>query len=259
MKVEAWIFGLTTGFFVLVTPAYWFITGANLGESDWTGHRRAGDDHPAGRHDHALPRLPRQQDGAAARGPRPRPRSPRVPVSWGSSRRTRGGRCGVRCAPRPCVYGIAVGAWWLVIIGGRAGLRRAVRLGVRVLPRRVRPLTQRPPRPVTRRRGRFRVWRGRRLRWPGTDATSSGGSHACPHASSGRRATGRSGSPLAALVLLAGAALSGCEAQRGGPGRRPATVAERRPRRARASEPGRVTTNLGTKTRERCRSPPSSR
>ena len=31
MKAEAWIFGMTTAFFVLVSPAYWFITG------DWTG------------------------------------------------------------------------------------------------------------------------------------------------------------------------------------------------------------------------------
>ena len=31
MKAEAWIFGITTIFFVLVTPAYWLITG------DWTG------------------------------------------------------------------------------------------------------------------------------------------------------------------------------------------------------------------------------
>ena len=31
MKVEAWIFGITTAFFVLVSPAYWFLSG------DWTG------------------------------------------------------------------------------------------------------------------------------------------------------------------------------------------------------------------------------
>ena len=28
MKVEAWLFGITTIFLVLVTPAYWFITDA---------------------------------------------------------------------------------------------------------------------------------------------------------------------------------------------------------------------------------------
>ncbi|GAB2879901.1 cytochrome c oxidase subunit 4 [Nocardioides pacificus] len=31
MKAETWIFGITTIFFALVAPAYWFIT------SDWTG------------------------------------------------------------------------------------------------------------------------------------------------------------------------------------------------------------------------------
>ncbi len=31
MKSEAWIFAICTIFFVLVSPAYWFITG------DWTG------------------------------------------------------------------------------------------------------------------------------------------------------------------------------------------------------------------------------
>ena len=28
MRVEAWLFGITTIFLVLVTPAYWFITDA---------------------------------------------------------------------------------------------------------------------------------------------------------------------------------------------------------------------------------------
>jgi hypothetical protein len=31
MKVEAWIFGICAIFFVLVTPAYWFITGDHTG------------------------------------------------------------------------------------------------------------------------------------------------------------------------------------------------------------------------------------
>ena len=31
MKIEAWIFGLCSIFFIVVTPAYWLIT------SDWTG------------------------------------------------------------------------------------------------------------------------------------------------------------------------------------------------------------------------------
>ena len=42
MKVEAWLFGITTVFLVLVTPAYWFITDAASGCgaedcADWTG------------------------------------------------------------------------------------------------------------------------------------------------------------------------------------------------------------------------------
>ena len=31
MKAEAWVFGITTAFLVLVSPAYWFVT------YDWTG------------------------------------------------------------------------------------------------------------------------------------------------------------------------------------------------------------------------------
>ena len=31
MKFEAWIFGITTAFLVVVSPAYWLISG------DWTG------------------------------------------------------------------------------------------------------------------------------------------------------------------------------------------------------------------------------
>jgi heme A synthase len=33
MKAEAWIFGICTAFFVLVTPSYWFITGDPTGTS----------------------------------------------------------------------------------------------------------------------------------------------------------------------------------------------------------------------------------
>ena len=39
------------------------------------------------------------------------------------------------------VFGIAIGAWWLLIIGVGARLDRPVRLDLRVLPRRARPLT----------------------------------------------------------------------------------------------------------------------
>ena len=37
MKVEAWIFGVTTIFLVLVSPAYWFITDGSDHGADWTG------------------------------------------------------------------------------------------------------------------------------------------------------------------------------------------------------------------------------
>ena len=40
------------------------------------------------------------------------------------------------------VYGMALGAWWLVIIGFGLGRAGAVRLGLRVLPRRARPLSR---------------------------------------------------------------------------------------------------------------------
>ncbi len=36
MKAEAWIFGICTVFFVLVAPAYWFITGDPTGTSALT-------------------------------------------------------------------------------------------------------------------------------------------------------------------------------------------------------------------------------
>jgi hypothetical protein len=37
MKIEAWLFGITTVFLVLVSPAYWFITDAGPSGADWTG------------------------------------------------------------------------------------------------------------------------------------------------------------------------------------------------------------------------------
>ena len=33
MKAEAWIFGICTAFFTLVSPSYWFITGDPTGTS----------------------------------------------------------------------------------------------------------------------------------------------------------------------------------------------------------------------------------
>ena len=37
MKSEAWIFAICTVFFILVTPAYWFVTSASTHGGDWTG------------------------------------------------------------------------------------------------------------------------------------------------------------------------------------------------------------------------------
>jgi hypothetical protein len=37
MKSEVWIFAICTVFFVLVTPAYWFVTEAGSTGGDWTG------------------------------------------------------------------------------------------------------------------------------------------------------------------------------------------------------------------------------
>lgn len=37
LRAEAWIFGITTIFLVLVTPAYWFVTAASKEGGEWTG------------------------------------------------------------------------------------------------------------------------------------------------------------------------------------------------------------------------------
>ena len=37
MKAEAWIFAACTVFFIIVTPAYWFITDGGDTGADWTG------------------------------------------------------------------------------------------------------------------------------------------------------------------------------------------------------------------------------
>ena len=87
MKAEAWIFGVCTIFLVLVTPAYWFITG------DWTGTSALAMTTLLtlmvtlylGFHAKRWTRVLR-----TAR----RPRSPMAPASRGSSRPTTGGRCG---------------------------------------------------------------------------------------------------------------------------------------------------------------------
>ena len=114
MKSEAWIFGICTVFFLLVSPAYWFITG------DWTGtsaltmtalltlmislylgfHAAKMDPRPEDRKDGEI------ADGAGELGFFP-------PYSWWP----------LWCALAlgTMVFGTAMAAWWLLIIGGAIG------------------------------------------------------------------------------------------------------------------------------------------
>jgi len=114
MKAEAWIFVTTTIFFVLVTPAYWLITG------DWTGtsaltmtallvgmvslylgfHAARMEPRPEDRKDGEI------ADGAGELGFFP-------PYSWWPL------WCGLALAV--CVLGVVIG-WWLFIIGSFLGV-----------------------------------------------------------------------------------------------------------------------------------------
>lgn len=121
MKTETWIFGLTAAFFALVTPLYWFTTSANLPKGgDWTGtvaltmtmllalmvtlylgfHARKMDARPEDLADAEV------ADGAGELGFFP-------PYSWWPL------WCAMCLATM--VYGVAMGAWWLVIIGAGLG------------------------------------------------------------------------------------------------------------------------------------------
>ncbi len=110
MKVEAWIFAISTAFFVIVSPGYWLLAG------DWTGtsalvmttllmamvtlylgfHASKMEPRPEDRTDAEI------ADGAGELGFFP-------PYSWWP----------LWCAASLAVivYGVALGAWWLVIIG----------------------------------------------------------------------------------------------------------------------------------------------
>ena len=130
MKIETWIFTITAGFFLLVTPGYWLATAASAGErggalsggGDWTGtvalamtfllaamvalylgfHARQMDERPEDNKQGEI------ADGAGELGFFP-------PYSWWP----------LLCALSlgVIVLGIAVGAWWMVIIGfGLGGL-----------------------------------------------------------------------------------------------------------------------------------------
>ena len=114
MKVETWIFVITVLFLVLVTPVYWFMS------YDWTGttalvmtallagmvaaylgfHAARMDPRPEDRKDSDI------ADGAGELGFFP-------PYSWWPL------WCGLCLAA--IAYGIAMGAWWLSIIGGTLG------------------------------------------------------------------------------------------------------------------------------------------
>jgi hypothetical protein len=113
MKAEAWIFAICTIFFVLVSPAYWFIS------SDWTGtsaltmtallagmvtlylgfHATRMDPRPEDRKDAEI------ADGAGELGFFP-------PYSWWPL------WCGLTAAT--VVLGVVIG-WWLVVIGAGIG------------------------------------------------------------------------------------------------------------------------------------------
>jgi hypothetical protein len=120
MKSEAWIFGACTIFLVAVTPAYWLITAASEHGGDWTGtsalamttlltamvtlylgfHARRMDPRPEDRKEAEI------ADGAGELGFFP-------PYSWWP----------LWCALTlgTMVFGLAMAAWWLVIIGGVLG------------------------------------------------------------------------------------------------------------------------------------------
>src|SRR3989337_669418 len=114
MRAEAWLFGATTAFFVLVSPSYWFIT------YDWTGtsalvmttllaamvtlylgfHAARMDPRPEDRKEAEI------ADGAGELGFFP-------PSSWWP----------LWCASSLAVmvYAVALGLWWLFIIGSALG------------------------------------------------------------------------------------------------------------------------------------------
>ncbi len=120
MKVETWIFAIATGFFVVVTPGYWFATSSYLGGGDWTGtvalamtmlltlmitlylgfHARKMDARPEDRADGEI------ADGAGELGFFP-------PYSWWPL------WCALCLATG--VFGIAMGAWWLFVIAAGLG------------------------------------------------------------------------------------------------------------------------------------------
>jgi len=120
MKSEAWIFGGCTIFLVLVTPAYWLVTSASNNGGDWTGtsalvmttlltlmvtiylgfHAKKMEPRPEDRKDAEI------ADGAGELGFFP-------PYSWWPL--WTASTLGV------IVFGVAMAAWWLFIIGAVLG------------------------------------------------------------------------------------------------------------------------------------------
>ncbi len=115
MKVETWIFGGCTGFFVVVAPLYWLITGEPTGTTALTMtmlltllitvylgvHARAMEPRPEDRKDAEI------SDGAGELGFFP-------PYSWWPL------WCAMTLAA--VVLGMALQLFWLAIIGGVFGV-----------------------------------------------------------------------------------------------------------------------------------------
>ena len=116
MKVEAWIFAITTAFFVVVSPAYWLIAGDWIGTSALVMTTLLAAMVTLYLGFHAVKMEPRpedRKDGEIADGAGELGFFP--PYSWWP----------LWCAASLAVivYAVAVAAWWLVIIGfGLGGL-----------------------------------------------------------------------------------------------------------------------------------------
>ncbi len=115
MKAEAWIFGICTAFFVIVAPAYWFITYDPTGTSAlvmtvllstlvtfYLGfHASKMEPRPEDRKDAEI------ADGAGELGFFP-------PYSWWPL------WCGLTLGVM--VFAVAMAAWWLFVIGVGIGV-----------------------------------------------------------------------------------------------------------------------------------------
>jgi|SRR5215207_4490479 hypothetical protein len=121
MRVEAWLFGITTVFLVLVTPAYWLITDNGDTGADWTGtsalvmttlltamvtlylgfHAKRMDARPEDRIDGEI------ADGAGELGFFP-------PYSWWPF--------WCACTLGVIVFAMAMTQWWMVVLGMSLGV-----------------------------------------------------------------------------------------------------------------------------------------